>query len=237
MHLAAVDHMANNGDSFLHRASPLTKVFISLLFLTGMILSDSILKSFVLMGITITLIILSKVDGREIFHLALYPVFFSIVFALLKLQESWTAGVLVMMKALGAALNMLLLITTTPYTDIFGIFSYIMPSVMVDVFIFTYRSLFILLDRLESLFKSIRLRGGYNPMNLLFNLKNSAGAIGVMIINAVDMSERLYRIYTLRGYSGKISFNREWQSPGKVDVLLMLFSAAVMIGVMIPWNI
>lgn len=237
MHLAVVDHMANNGDSFLHRASPVTKVFINLLFLIGVILSDSILKSVVLLTVTITLISLSKVDRREIFHLALYPVFFSVAFALLKLQESWAAGVMVMLKALGAALNMLLLITTTSYTDIFGIFSYVMPAVIVDVLIFTYRSLFILLDKLGNLLKSIRLRGGYHPLKLLFNLKNSAGAIGIMIINAMDMSERLYRIYALRGYSGKISFSREWRSPGKVDVLLLAFSVTVMIGVMIPWNI
>lgn len=237
MHLAAVDQMANNGDSFLHQARPITKVVMSLLFLIGLILSDSIIESVILLSVTVILILLSKVDSREILHLALYPVFFSIIFALLKVQESWAAGALVMLKAFGAALNMLLLITTTAYTDIFAVFSFVMPGIITDVFIFTYRSLFLLLDKLENMIKIIRLRGGYHPMKLLFNLKNSAGALGVMIIHAFDMSERLYRIYALRGYSGRIPLTREWWPLRRVDVLLLIFTAIVLTGVIIPWSI
>jgi cobalt/nickel transport system permease protein len=237
MHLAAVDHMANNGDSFLHQAQPVTKVIMTLLFLIGLVLSDSIIESVILLSVAVIFILLSRVDSREILHLALYPVFFSTVFALLRVQESWTAGALVMLKALGAALNMLLLITTTSYTDIFAVFSFFMPGIITDIFIFTYRSLFLLLDKLENLLKSIRLRGGYHPLRLLFNLKNSAGALGVMVIHSFDMSERMYRIYTLRGYSGRIPLTREWRPLRRADVLLLIFSAIVLTGVMIPWNI
>ncbi|HCS74683.1 MAG TPA: hypothetical protein DIW17_12520, partial [Clostridiales bacterium] len=82
-----------------------------------------------------------------------------------------------------------------------------------------------------------RLRGGLHPMRLLFNLKNAAGALGVMTIHAFDMSERLYRIYSLRGYNGKIPITREWGPLRWVDILLLLFSLIVLTGVLIPWKI
>ncbi|MDD4681401.1 MAG: energy-coupling factor transporter transmembrane component T [Clostridia bacterium] len=237
MHIAAVDHMANNGDSFLHHALPFTKVIMSFLFLAALIFSNQIHKAVFLLVIPVAFILLSGVNVREIFHLALYSIVFSLLFALIQLQQSWTAAVMVMIKALGAALNMLLLIATTPYTDIFAVFSHVLPGVIIDLFIFTYRSLFILIDKLEDMVKSVRLRGGLHPMRLLFNLKNAAGALGVMTIHAFDMSERLYRIYSLRGYNGKIPITREWGPLRWVDILLLLFSLIVLTGVLIPWKI
>ena len=127
------------------------------------------------MIIPIVFILLSKVNLRSILHLAAYPVVFSLIFALIRMQQSWVLGVLVLIKAMGAALNMLLLLATTPYTDLFGVLSYVLPGVIIDVFLFTYRSLFILLDKLENVVKSIRLRGGFHPIRIIFNLKNAAG--------------------------------------------------------------
>ena len=103
MHLAAIDYMANNGDSFLHRARPLTKVVISFLFLISLVISNHLYKAAVLLVVTIILIFLSKVNIRQILHLAAYPLVFSLIFAFIRVQQSWVLGVLVLMKAQGAA--------------------------------------------------------------------------------------------------------------------------------------
>lgn len=237
MHLAAVDNMSNNGKSFIHKAKPITKVLMAGLFLAGIIASDNLVKLGFLLLIVFILITLSRVNIKEIMHLALYPVFFSMVFALLKVQESWAAGAVVMLKALSAAMSMLLLISTTSYVDIFSIFSLFMPSIIVDIFIFTYRSLFILLDKLENLLKSIKLRGGYHPLGFFSNLKNVAGALGIMIIHSFDMSDRLYRIYALRGYNGHIPITRDWWPLRFSDIILLTFSIIVLVGMVIPWSI
>ncbi|HHY82688.1 MAG TPA: hypothetical protein GX505_08415 [Clostridiales bacterium] len=233
MHIAAVDQMANNGNSLMHRLSPVTKVCMTFLLLSALIFSDSIPKAVFLLVLASALILASRANIREVLHLAAYPLIFSVLFALILLGHSWKGGLMVILKALGAAANMLLLITTTPYTDIFGVFSYVLPGIIIDVFIFTYRSLFILLDKLEDMVKSIRLRGGLHPLKLLFNLRNIAGALGVMTIHAFDLSERMYRIYSLRGYSGKIPITREWQHLRLPDFLLLLVSIAVLTGVLI----
>lgn len=237
MHLAAVDNMANNGDSFIHEARPITKVFMSLLFIGSIIFTSSLLKLGALLLALILLISLSRVNIKEILHLALYPVFFSLVFALIRAQASWQAGLVVILKSISAAMSMLLLITTTSYTDIFSILSFVMPGIIVDIFIFTYRSLFILLDKLENLLKSIRLRGGYHPLKLLLNVKNSAGALGIMIINSFDMTDRLYRIYSLRGYNGSIPMTREIWPLRLSDIILLVFSLILFVGMVVPWNL
>ena len=237
MHIAAIDYMANNGDSFLHQARPITKVFISILLLVCLIISNQLIKAAIILIIPIIFILFSKVNLRRILHLAAYPVVFSLIFALIRMQQSWVLGVLVLIRALGAALIMLLLLATTPYTELFGVLSYVLPGVIVDVFLFTYRLLFILLDKLENMVKSIRLRGGFHPIRMIFNLKNAAGALGIITIHAFDMSERLYRIYSLRGYNGKIPITKDWWPLRPVDGFLILFSLIVLTGVLIPWNI
>jgi cobalt/nickel transport system permease protein len=250
MHIAAIDYMANSGNSFLHRARPAVKVIVSLLLLIALILTNDIYKAVLLIAVPVFLLLLSKSNLKEILHLAAYPMVFSLIFALIRVQESWLAGLMVLLRALGAALNMLFLIATTPYTDIFRVFSYVLPGVIIDIFLFSYRSLFILLDKLSSMIRSIKLRGGFHPAKILFNLKNIAGMLGVLIIHAFDMSERLYRIYSLRGYSGKIPMTKSaavaFGVSAKqnallntllIDILLLLFSLIVLIGVLIPWKI
>jgi len=237
MHIAAIDNMANNGNSFLHHAQPIIKIIISLLFLIGLIVSNHIGKALVLLAVPVFFILLSKVNIRQILHLAAYPLVFSLIFAFIRMQQSWTLGVLVLIKALGTALNMLLLLATTPYTDLFGVLSGILPGIIVDVFLFTYRSLFILLEKLENMVRSIRLKGGLHPVRLFFNLKNLAGAVAVMIIHAFDMSERMYRIYSLRGYDGKIPLTKGRRPISLADALLLLFALIVLTGVLVPWNI
>ena len=94
---------------------------------------------------------------------------------------------------------MILLITTTSYVDIFRVLSLFLPKLLVDIFLFTYRALFIFIDQIENLIKSMRLRGGYRAFNIFANLKNVAGAIGVMVIHSIDMSNHMYQDFSLKG--------------------------------------
>lgn len=227
MHLAAIDNMANSGNSFLHKAQPVVKIIMSAVIFTGIIISKDIIELSALILAVLIIMLLSRSDIKEILHLAIYPVFFSALFAILKFQSSWISGLSVILKSLGAALTVILLVATTSYTDIFAVFSIFMPSILIDVFIFTYRSLFILLERLENAIKIIKLRGGYRPSNLLFNIKSAAGIIGVALIHSFDMSERMYKIYSLRGYNGRIRLNRSIHSLKKEDILIALIAIAI----------
>lgn len=237
MLLSRIDYLASNGSSFLHKAKPWTKLLFAALAIAGVVVSGSFLELGVFIIIMIALFLIAGVKPKEILHFAMYPAFFSLVFAIYRMQYSIAAGFVIVFKAIGAALTMLLVITTTSYVEIFGVFSLFLPPLLVDIFFFAYRSFFILIDRLTSLLKSIRLRGGYSLSGLAGNLKNIAGAVGVMIIHSYDMSDRMYRIYSLRGYEGKIAFTRKWLPLTVNDLLVTAVAVLMLLWMVIGWNI
>ncbi|WP_349239135.1 energy-coupling factor transporter transmembrane component T [Petroclostridium sp. X23] len=167
----------------------------------------------------ILLNIVNKLPLRRILHFALYPVFFSLVFGFTRFVYSVEAGFIVILKAVDAAMTMLLLVTTTPYTEIFAFFRLLLPGIVVDGMFFTYRIFFILLEKIQRSLTIIKLRGGLRPYNIIFNIKNLAGVIGVLFINAFDMSERMYNIYSLRGYEGKIISDNKWFKFKRLDYI------------------
>ncbi|AKL94029.1 cobalt ABC transport system permease protein CbiQ [Clostridium aceticum] len=237
MHLADIDQISNNGESLLHKARALSKIALTFFLLSSFIIANDFVRLGCLMAILFLLFILGKIPLKQVVHLALYPAFFSIIFALISAQQSWRLGIVVIMKAVGAALTMLLLITTTPYIDIFALLSLFIPNLLVDIFLFTYRSFFILFHKIQNLIKSIRLRGGYKPFNLWVNLKSVAGILGVLIMHSFEMSERMYKVYTLRGYKGKIPLTVEIFPLKAIDYIMIITGAVILVGTVIPWRI
>ncbi|TCT16758.1 cobalt/nickel transport system permease protein [Natranaerovirga pectinivora] len=208
MHIADIDYISTFGRSFFHKARPISKVIFSILLLFSMITTDSIYYILSIIGLMIVFTGLARIPFKQMIHLLGYPLFFSIIFALVFIGQSREMMFLIMGRAVGAAYILVFLIMTTSYTELFGFFSLFMPTLLVDVFIFTYRSLFILLEATSKLFRSIKLRGGYHPLRIVMNMKNMASMIGVLIIHSLEMSERMYNIYSLRGYKGAVNLRR-----------------------------
>lgn len=219
MDIAYIDQLSNNGDGCLHRASVISKIFLTGSLIVSIIMSNHLIPLLLVLIILILLNAISKLPIGGIMHFALYPAFFSLVFALTRFTYSAEAGFVVILKAVDAAMAMILLITTTPYTRIFSFFRLFLPGVVVDGMFFTYRIFFILLEKLQKALTIIKLRGGFRPSNILFNVKNLAGVIGVLFIHAFDMSERMYNIYSLRGYEGKLSQENNWYKFKKSDYI------------------
>lgn len=237
MHIAEIDYISNTLNSPLHRLRAISKAIFTLFVMASFIITSNPYK---LMGLIIILMLLfsiGRIPYGKVFHLVLYPLIFSSIFAIIRLQQSYILGVVVILKASGAALTMILLITTTSYVDIFGLLSKVLPKLLVDIFLFTYRSVFILIGQIESLLKSLKLRGGYRPFSLLRNIKNIAGAFGILIIHSYEMNDRLYQIYSLRGYKGGITISTENWPLKKGDLAFMLLAAIILVGTVIPWSL
>lgn len=204
MDLAFIDLMANQGDSVLHRNSAISKFFFVLSILASAIIANRPLEFLPMLVVLIISYLLAEISLIKVAHYAVYPAFFSLIFALIRFTVSISAGFTVILKAVTAALALLLFIFTTPYPELFGLMSKFLPQVLVDGMFFTYRIFFILIGTMENFLKSIRLKGGYRPLGLLSNIKNLVGAIGVIFMHAFDMSERMHQVLTIRGYTGQI---------------------------------
>ena len=236
MHLAEMDFVANTGNSFLHKAGAQAKIIFTILMLATIISANEISALVFLITLVLLFFLMAKVPLLKIVHLAVYPAFFSLLFALIKFQESIFLGLIVILKAIGAALTMILLISTTPYVDIFACMSVVLPRILVDIFFFTYRAIFILLEKAENLFKSIKLRGGYSPLTLFLNFRNVSHIIGALIINSFEMGERMHKIFSLRGYNGYIHVDVKWFNFTSNDIMIVGLGIVIFLGMVIPWN-
>lgn len=229
MDIAYIDHLANSGDSYLHRSSPAAKMLLSGSVITAIILSDSINAMLSIYIILLVLIGVAKLPILKILHFSLYPAFFSLIFAFIRLTYSVEAGLTVIIKALDAATAMFIVITTTPYPDIFSFFRLLLPGVIVDGMFFTYRIFFILLEKVGNTLTVMKLKGGFNPSKILFNIRNLAGVMGVLFIHAFDMSQRMYNIYALRGYEGSVFQKNNWYEFKRIDVVLILTGIIILL--------
>ena len=233
MHLSMIDQLSNNGNSFFHKASTVAKILMTALLLSSIIISrDIYYLSFIILTVVVCFT-LAKLPLREIGHLCLIPAFFSTLFALFEMQQSFESGLLIILRGAGSALTMLFLISTTSYIKIFSFLGLFIPRLMLDLLIFTYRSFFILLDRVENLLKSIRLRGGFKPFSIIANIRSLTGMVAVLLLHSFEMGERMYKIYSLRGYNGYIPIQVKWNPLKAIDYTVVLFALLVLVGVII----
>lgn len=234
MHLADIDYMAIHQKSIFHQSKPLIKTIFVFSLMGILLFSSTIEKS---IGVLVILLLLSmgaKISFPFLFHLLAYPLFFGGLFSLMVGGIGTKEGVILLLRAIGVAWTFLFLLLTTPYSDIFRVFSFFMPTILIDIFLLTYRSVFILLDSVENMFQSIRLRGGFHPGHLLRNFKNFSKMLGVVFLYAMEMSERMYQIYALRGYEGKLPVTKESEQRLTIgDVLLILIGMGYGIGMVI----
>jgi len=227
MDLAYIDQLSNNGDGWFNRCSVIPKVLLTGAFVTLTIISDSLAEEIFFFTALVLLYLLNKILAGKIIHLILYPFFFSMIFALIRFSYSVEEGFILIIKAVNSAMAMILLITTTPYTHLFSFLRLFLPGLLVDGMFFTYRIFFILLAKISDALTVLKLKGELKPGNLLFYLKHLAGIIGLVFINAFAMSERMYGIYLLRGYEGKLYEGKEWMNFNRRDLFPLSISVVV----------
>lgn len=176
------------------------------LFFAGVILFRGVVWLIVWYGVVFVLILLARLPFTKIFLLSLYPVIFGLVFAFSSYNGNWVFFFFVILKVVVASSTMLLFVSTTPYPRIFGSLGRVAPSAIIATLFLIYRSIFILLDTLESLYTTMKLRGGFSLRSPIRSLKSLSRNLGYLMIKAVDISERMYEIMELRGFDGRIRY-------------------------------
>lgn len=228
MDLAYIDQLSNNGDGRLHRASAISKILLSLSVIISIVISNSLSVMLIIFSLLLLINYFNKMPMLKVIHFALYPAIFSMMFALIRFTYSPEQALVIVFKAVDSALAMILLITTTPYVQVFSFFRLFLPGVLVDGMFFTYRIFFILIEKLTNALTVIKLRGGLKPANIFFNIRNLASVIGILFINAFAMSERMYSIYSLRGYENNLFHETEWYKFRKTDHIPVSLSILIL---------
>ena len=95
------------------------------------------------------------------------------------------------------------------------------PEKLVSMILFTYRYIFVYLDDLRKMRTSLKLRG-FKNRNSMRSLKSSTSLIGSLLIRSFEQTERIYNAMILRGYTGKIYYNSEFNLE-LFDILFFIF--------------
>jgi energy-coupling factor transporter transmembrane protein EcfT len=160
----------------------------------------------VVLGLTLTLAALAvgnRLPLRAVFGLAAYPAVFAVVFAFAAAPDPLT-GALFVAKAVTAALAAVVLVFTTPYPQVFAPLQRIVPSVVGDAMLMTYRSLFLLGDRFDHLRTAIRLRSGLSRGHPVMAARATVAALGGLLLYSFDLSQREYDVMRVRGYETRL---------------------------------
>jgi cobalt/nickel transport system permease protein len=227
MDVQFIDELAANGRTPLHDALPWAKVAASAALLAASIAARTPSVAGAAAAAVVLFASASRSQLRHAAAMALYPVFFAGLFALGWIRSSPLFALTVVIKAFSAGLVAATLITTTPFVDIFAAISRIMPALVSDALFMAYRSFFVLINELQDLLRTVRLRGGAGR-SLVEQLRTYGQVLGVVILHSADMTERMYRVMVVRGYSQRIESAREWPPPRPLDYLLIAYALAVL---------
>src|SRR5512139_578662 len=173
MDIAALDRWAVQGTSRIHRASPLGKLVATLLFIACVAVARDVLTLLTLYLALAALVVVARLPLRRTLMIAAYPALFALLFVLSQWNGQWAGPVVMVLKAMGAGLAMVLLIGSTPYPQLFAIIGRALPRLVADAMLMTYRSFFLLLEAMDHLITAVRLRGGLargRPLRMINNL-------------------------------------------------------------------
>lgn len=226
MRIGRIDAAATRGTSALHAATPRVKLLAFALVLGAVVASTNVL---VVLAIALSLaaaVVAMKLPWRAIFGLAAYPGIFAALFAFAA-APGWLATGLIVAKAVTAALAAVMLVFTTPYPQIFAPVQKLVPGVLGDALLMTYRSLFLLIDTFDHTLTAMRLRSGLSGFHPVRAAKVAASSLGIVSLYSLDLSQRTYDVMRLRGYDGRLVVSTRRAGPVSVDAAVLAAGAAI----------
>jgi energy-coupling factor transporter transmembrane protein EcfT len=221
MRIRDLDRWAAAGTSWLHRASPAAKW----LLLAGAVLL-AILGStpWPLLGGYAAMALAGascRLPMRSLLLASLLPVPLVGLYTLSRWDGTLATPLTIVAKGMVTALAGLLVAATTPFPDLLALPSRVLPRVVGDSLILTYRAVFILAERTEALWLAVRARGGFfrrpAPGTLPWpargtsfgrRLEVTSTGLALSVLRGVDLSTRLYDVMRLRGYRGRLAPRR-----------------------------
>jgi energy-coupling factor transporter transmembrane protein EcfT len=220
--------LATSGTSWLHRASPLAKWLLLASAVLLAILARSpwpLLGGYLLLLLTVAS---CRLPLRTFVLASLLPVPMFGLVALSRWNGSLGTPLTIVGKGMVTAMAGMLVAATTPYPDLLAPATRVLPPIVGDSLVLTYRALFILVARVEALWVAIRARGGFyrrpQPGALPWEARGTSwwrrleivtAGTALSLLRGVDLSTRLYDVMRLRGYQGKLrpthSLALQWQ--------------------------
>ena len=250
--LNLITYYAEKQQSFFTRLSPWTKFA----YLILIILLVTITGNLAILGVLYFVILLvytaSHLPVRKLFGWYAMPVIFvlSLVgimvwtepgnpvisfdvagFSVMLTDNGILLVVTLLLKALIVVTFSLLFLMTTRYKHFSAMIYRIFPSPLDQIFLMTYRFLFLTLAMTGSILKAVRSRGGGLIHSLYLQGRMFAEVFALVFIRSFERSERVHKAMIARGFSGSYGTVTTIPALRIPEYLLICAGAAVVLAV------
>ena len=233
---AQIDFLASAGRSPWHRASALTKLLLTGLYVALAVVTPSWGVLAVLLVTALALCASAQVPGRLMLAAVTTPFLFSLIFVSAHFRTDWDDPLILFARPIVASLTAVWLVSTTPYPDLFAPLSRVLPRGIGDSLFLTYRAVFALLARVARMWTALRLRGALaRPVNQRFPLLGEA--VGTVVLSGFDRSQRLYQVMQMRGHSGRVCGCRHYLELTRDDFWVFLGMVWACAASMLLWRL
>jgi cobalt/nickel transport system permease protein len=212
----------------LRELNPYVKLMVGFGAIILALISSSFVTPLFLAGtLSITLLLIARIDARLYLHLLKAPLVFAIVsvaaiilitgggevfwswqpasfLSFSVTSHSINEGLLVFCRVLGGMSALFFISLTTPMTELFIVMRQSrIPPVIIDLAMFIYRSIFLLMDQVDQIRNAQLMRLGYSsPGEAIRSFGNLCGSV---FIASWDAGEDLIRAMDARCYDGRFA--------------------------------
>ena len=206
-------------NSPMHRFDPRAKLIAFLILIFSIVLLPNLKLAFIGLLGAIFFLIASKLPLRfamqHIKWVFLFIVPFIVIMpftvpgteifnfhGLTMTYEGLEYGILVAVRALSAVILVIPMIATTRFDiTIKALAKLKMPNMLVQMFMFTYRYIFVFVLEFQRTWRAMTARGFKMKTNL-YALKTLGKGLGTLFVRSYERGERVYQALRSRGYTG-----------------------------------
>jgi cobalt/nickel transport system permease protein len=142
-------------------------------------------------------------------------------------KDGLVEGLMIACRILGAVSIVALMGFSTPFTEIIAALSWMrVPRGFIEILMFAYRYIFVLLEEAIVIYNAQKNRLGYSNMRL--GLSSFGQLTGSLILKAFDHSHNITISMIQRGYDGNILMLK--QKPFKISEIIVSILIITLIG-------
>lgn len=250
-----ITYYSEKVDSFFSRVSPWTRAIMLVIIVLFVTVVRNIVFIFALYLAVLAVYWMAKLPMKKLFEWYTFPVVFvlSLViilmwnepgtviwsfrafgYALTLTDNGLLLVVSLLLKALISVTYSLFFLMTTKYNHLSAMIYRVFPSPIDQIFLMSYRFLFITLKMIDSMMKSLRSRGSGLISSMRRQSAMFAEVFALVFIRSFDRAERINKAMESRGFSGKYVAATKVPGIGPIDFIFMIAATAVTIYLSLP---
>jgi cobalt/nickel transport system permease protein len=208
-------------DSPIHRWDPRAKIASILILIFSVVMVQSIRVALLGLALSLAVLLASRLPLGDVARRVRWPVIFLLpIFFILPFTgggertvaistvdlslDGILLGSLILTRGVAAVILAYPLFATSPFNiTVQAMRGLKMPEVTAQIFLFTYRYLFLLREEMISIEKSLASKSFAKKTDLR-TARVIGTALGMLFVRSYERSERIYRAMVSRGYEGTL---------------------------------